>query len=244
MKKSIVLLSALMSITLASCGDKGADASAPKVEAGEAVPPPTGKTWSEVVTQTTDGGYQMGNPAAKISVIEFASFTCPHCRDFAEQSHADVEAMVNTGKMRFEMRPYVRDPIDMAMALLAGCNGAEAFYPLARQLFANQEAMFQQVQGAAAKADALMKSPPEQRFAGLAELGGLIEFVKQRGLPEAKARQCLADTKRIDAAVKSVEAANSQYQISGTPTVLINDEVVPDGAQWQAVKTRLKEAGL
>lgn len=244
MKKSIVVLSALMSIALASCGDKDATSSAPKIEAGEVVPPPAGKTWSEVVTQTKDGGYRMGNPAAKIQVTEFASLTCPHCRDFSEQSHADVEAMVNTGKMSFELRPYVRDPLDMSLFLLAGCNGPEAFYPLARQLFANQEAMFGQIQAAGNKAEALSKEPPAKQFAGMAELAGLMDFVKQRGLPEDKARQCLADTKRVDAAVKGVEAANSQYEISGTPTVVINGSVVPDGAQWQVVKNNLKEAGL
>lgn len=245
MKKSITVLSALMSIALVSCGDKEAASSAPtKIEAGEVVSPPVGKAWSEVVTRTKDGGYLMGNPTAKVQVVEFASLTCPHCRDFAEQSHAEVEAMVNTGKMSFELRPYVRDPLDMTLFLLAGCNGPEAFYPLSRQLFANQEAMFGQIQAVGDKIEALSKEPAEKRFAGMAELTGLIEFVKQRGLPEAKARQCLADTGRIDAAVKAVEAANSQYEISGTPTVLINNAVVQDGAQWQVVKNRLKEAGL
>lgn len=244
MKKSIIVLSALMTIALASCGDKEGASSTAKIEAGATVPPPAGKSWSEVVTRTKDGGYLMGNPAAKVSVVEFASFTCPHCRDFAEQSHADVEAMVDTGKMSFELRPYVRDPVDMTVALLAGCNGPEAFYPLSRQLFANQETMFERLQAAGEKVEALSKEPAEKRFAGMAELTGLIEFVKQRGLPEDKARQCLADTGQVDAAVKGVEAANSQYEITGTPTVLINNEVVPDGAQWQVVKNRLKEAGL
>lgn len=244
MKKSIILLSALMSVALVSCGDKEAASSAAKIEAGEAVPPPMGKAWSEVVTRTKDGGYLMGNPAAKVQVVEFASLTCPHCRDFAEQSHTEVEAMVNTGKMSFELRPYVRDPLDMTLFLLAGCNGPEAFYPLSRQLFGNQEAMFQQIQAVGDKVEALSKEPAEKRFTGMAELTGLIEFVKQRGLPEDRARQCLADTGQIDAAVKSVESANSKYEITGTPTVLINNAVVPDGAQWQMVKNQLKEAGL
>lgn len=244
MNKSIVVLSALMSIALVSCSDKEAASSAPKIEVGEAVPAPAGKAWSDVVTRTKEGGYLMGNPAAKVQVVEFASLTCSHCAEFAEQSHTDVEAMVNSGKMSFELRPYVRDPLDMSLFLLAGCNGPEAFYPLSRQLFENQAAMFEKIQAVGDKVEALSKLPAEKRFAGMAELTGLIEFVKQRGLPEAKARQCLADTGQIDAAVKAVEAANSQYQITGTPTVLINDAVVPDGAQWQVVKNRLKEAGL
>jgi len=243
-KKSIVVLSALMSIALVSCGDKEAASSAPKIEVGEAVPAPAGKAWSDVVTRTKEGGYLMGNPAAKVQVVEFASLTCPHCRDFTEQSHAEVEAMVNTGKMSFELRPYVRDPLDMTAFLLATCNGPEAFYPLTRQLFANQAAMYEKVQASGEKVEALMKEPPAGRFTGLAELAGLIEFVKQRGLPEDKARQCLAATDTVESMVKSVESANSAYNITGTPTLLINNAVVEDGAQWQVVKNRLKEAGL
>lgn len=245
MKKSIVVLSALMSIALVSCSDKEAASSAPtEVEAGEAVPAPAGKAWSEVVTRTKEGGYLMGNPAAKISVTEFASLTCPHCAEFSKESHEDVEKMVNTGKMSFELRPYVRDPLDMTAFLLATCNGPEAFYPLTRQLFANQAAMYEKVQASGEKVEALMKEPPAGRFPGLAELAGLIEFVKQRGLPEDKARQCLAATDTVESMVKSVESANSAYNITGTPTVLINNAVVEDGAQWQVVKNRLKEAGL
>src|SRR3546814_1043579 len=51
--------------------------------------PAQGKDWTKVVVATTEGGVRMGNPDAPVKLIEFASFTCPHCREFNEAA-ADV----------------------------------------------------------------------------------------------------------------------------------------------------------
>lgn len=249
MKKSTLLLSSLaLSLMLAGCGKKEDSASpsgGAKTSAGEAVPPPAGKKWSEVVSVTEKGGYRMGNPDAKIHVAEYGSFTCPHCGEFAEKSNADIEKLVDTGRMTFEFRPYVRDPVDMAVALLAECGGPEPFFPLSHQLFANQSTMYQQIQG---KGDAAytqaMQQAPAQRFVALAGLGGLIDFVKQRGLSEDKAKQCLADTKQVETLAARVQQANSDYNITGTPTLLINDAVAENVLTWEALRAKLTEAGL
>ena len=247
MKKSLALLTAAcLALGLAACGGKdktGGDV--PKIAAGESVPPPAGKTWSGVVVATEKGGYLMGNPDAAIKVAEFGSYTCPHCADFTQQSDEDVRKMVDTGKMSFEFRPFVRDPVDMTMALIAGCNGAETYFPLSHQLFANQAALFQTIQG---KGDAAysqaMNAAPKDRFIALAELGGLIDFAKQRGLTEDKVRQCLSDGKAAETIAAHVQEATATYNITGTPTLLINDKVVENAATWDVLKARLTEAGL
>lgn len=249
MKKSPLLLSSLaLLLMLAGCGKKEEGAAAPgaaKTSAGEAVPPPAGKKWSEVVSVTEKGGYRMGNPDAKIHVAEYGSFTCPHCADFAEKSNAEIEKLVDTGRMTFELRPYVRDPVDMTVALLAECGGPEPFFPLAHQLFANQTAMYQAIQGKGDAAyAAAMQQPPAQRFAALAGLGGLMEFVKQRGLSEDKAKQCLADTKQVETLAGRVQQANNDYNITGTPTLLINNTVAENVLTWDALRAKLTEAGL
>ena len=247
MKKSLFLLPvALASLSLAACGGKGDGASdSPKIAAGENVPPPAGKAWTDMVSKTDKGGYLMGNPDAAVKFAEYGSFTCPHCADFAEQSSDEIAKMVDTGKLSYEFRPYVRDPLDMTIALLAGCNGAEPYFPLSHQLFANQPAMFEKIQGMGDKAytDA-MSQPPEKRFVTLARLAGLVDFVKQRGVPEDKAKQCLSDQKQIEALAAEVQDANNSYDITGTPTLLLNGSVVKDVASWDLMHEKLKEAGL
>lgn len=248
MKKSPALLvpALVMSLALTACGGKdGTSSDSPKASAGEAVPAPAGKSWSDMVSATDKGGYLMGNPNAAIKVAEYGSFTCPHCADFMKQSGDEVKAMVETGKMSFEFRPYVRDPLDMTVALLAGCNGAEPFFPLTHELFVNQAPMFEKAQAAGEKAysDA-MSQPPEKRFVAVAQLAGLIDFVKQRGVSEEKAKQCLSDQKQIEALAAHVQEANNEYAITGTPTLILNGSVVKDVASWDLMREKLKEVGL
>src|SRR3546814_4508496 len=63
------------------------------------------KDWTKVVVATTEGGVRMGNPDAPVKLIEFASFTCPHCREFNEAA-ADVlkSKYVASGKVSLEFR--------------------------------------------------------------------------------------------------------------------------------------------
>lgn len=246
MKKSIALLSAtLLSMAIAACGDKEGTAASTTAIAGENVPPPAGQAWHDIVVKTEAGGYLMGNPNAAIKVAEYGSFTCPHCREFVEQSTDDIEKMVDSGRMSFEFRPYVRDPLDMTVALLAGCNGPEPYFPLSHQLFVNQTAMFETAQAAGEAAyGAAMQKTEGERFIAVAELAGLIDFVKQRGISEDRAKQCLSDTKAAEAIAGHVQQANTAYNITGTPTLLMNDAVVENAASWDVMKAKLKEAGL
>lgn len=236
---------ATLAMTLSACGDKDASSAGPKIEAGENVPAPDGQQWSDIVAVSQAGGYVMGNPEAALKIVEYGSYTCSHCADFTESSAQDLDAMVDTGKMSFEFRPYARDPLDMTTALLAGCAGAEPHFPLSHQLFANQMAMFETAQGAGEEAyGAAMEKPVNERFIALAQMAGLIDFIKQRGISEDKARQCLSDETQITALAEQVRSANTQYNITGTPTILINGKVAENMSSWAPLKTKLEEAGL
>lgn len=113
-----------LSLTLAGCGkkDEGNATSAAPIAA---VAAPAGTSWSETVAETPEGNFVMGNPAAKLKLVEYGSFTCSHCRDFAHESSEELKAMVDSGKISYEFRVYVRDPIDITTALLARCGGKD-----------------------------------------------------------------------------------------------------------------------
>ncbi|EQB30846.1 thioredoxin domain-containing protein [Sphingobium ummariense] len=234
-----------LSLSLAACGDKKGEAGKPAGEPIAAVPAPAGTSWAETITQTPEGHWVMGNPNAKLKLVEFGSFTCSHCRDFATEASEEIREMVNSGKMSYDFRNYVRDPIDIATSLLARCGGKDIYYPLSEQFFANQTAMFEKAQSLGdARYQALMSARPAQRFGQLAQAVGLIDFAKQRGIAEDQAKQCLADTAAAEKLAKGVEEANSQYEITGTPTFLINGVVVENTAAWSQLKPKLKEAGI
>ena len=233
-----------LSLTLAGCGkkDEGNATSAAPIAA---VAAPAGTSWSETVAETPEGNFVMGNPAAKLKLVEYGSFTCSHCRDFAHESSEELKAMVDSGKISDDFRVSVRDPIDITTALLARCGGKDIYYPLSEQFFANQSAMFEKAQGLGdAPYQAMVSAPPAQRFGQLANALGLIDYAKQRGIAEDQAKQCLADTATAEKLAKGVEAANAQYNLSGTPTFLMNGVVVENASSWPVLKNKLKEAGI
>lgn len=237
---------ALLPLALAACG-KGEDNAAAGTAAAPvaAVAAPAGTSWSETVAQTPEGHFVMGNPNAAVKLIEYGSYTCSHCRDFAAEASEEIRKLVDTGKMSFEFRAYVRDPIDITTALLARCAGKDAFFPLSEQYFANQTAMFDKVQSLGdARYQQLMSTPPETRLIGLGEALGLVDFARQRGVAADQAKQCLADGKTADALVKDVETANSQYNITGTPAFLLNGTLVSSPPTWKDLQGELRRAGL
>ena len=87
MKPSYFLLAAAAMLAGAACNSEqpqGRDARTADSAATENVQPPADGDWSQVVTQTSAGGFRMGNPNAEVRLIEFASMTCPHCATFDE----------------------------------------------------------------------------------------------------------------------------------------------------------------
>jgi protein-disulfide isomerase len=240
------LLLAVPALMLAGC-NKADDAATNGAVANAvaAVPAPAGTRWSEQVVETPEGGVRMGNPNAALKVIEYGSFTCPHCRDFAKEGDELLASKyVDSGKVSFEYRSFIRDPIDLTVALVARCGGPSTFFAMAQQLFGNQDAMFATLKE---KGDAQLQKvgemPPAQRFQELALLAGLIDFAKARGLPEPQLRACLSDKARAEGLAKVNDAAIKTYNVSGTPTLILNNSVLEGVATWEAFETRLRNAG-
>ena len=245
MKHPRIVLSLLalpLAFGLAAC-DRGAESSAVSGEPLAKVAPPAGKTWGDVVERTAEGGHRMGNPEAPIKVIEFASMTCSHCADFAEQSSAELKGnFVDSGRVSLEFRNFVRDPIDITASLLARCGAPESFFALTHQLLADQAGMFQRVNAAGQAAqEAAMNQPEAKRFIALGEITGLTEFVSARGVAKDQANACLADLDEAKALAQRAKDDSDKYQIEGTPTFIVNGTKFQGG--WPELKAHLESLG-
>ena len=84
--------------------------------------------------------------------------------------------------------------------------------------------------------------PVEQRFAKIAEVTGLLDFFAARGLSAEQARTCLSDPARIDALVKGSEAEARKFEVTGTPTFVLNGKKL-DVNTWEALEPLLQRAG-
>lgn len=241
---SIGLASAIL---LAGCGGTDAGnnstASAPAAPV-EGAAAPAGTQWNDRVEKTAEGGFRKGNPDAPIKLIEYGSRTCGHCASFAMASAEPLKPYIASGKVSFEFRDFLLNPIDLGAALLGQCGGVGPFFAIKEQMFAQQAELLKNGPG---QDDPFVKQleamSPQQRTAALAERFGYLAFVQERGVPEAQARQCLADEKATAALVKGNEDAAAKYSIAGTPTFILNGKVLPNTGTWSQVETALKAAG-
>ena len=89
------------------------------------------RDWSRIAVPTNEGGIRMGNPAAKVKLVEYGSLACPHCRHFAETGYGPlVQKYVRTGRVSYEYRNLMLNAPDIAVTLLTRCAGAANFFPM------------------------------------------------------------------------------------------------------------------
>jgi protein-disulfide isomerase len=210
-----------------------------------AAPPALAKTdWATTVATTPQGGIRIGNPAARIRIVEFASYTCSHCKAFHETGLPALKAKyVATGKVSFEQRSFIRNGPDFAASLLVACQPPGAALAFAGKLFAEQD-KWSEAFAAMTDADnqAITVLPLPQQPAKLAEIAGLDRWADARGLPLAKARACLVDKPAQDKLLAIRSDAIATYKLEGTPTFGINGVPVPGVYDWASFEPKLQAA--
>ncbi|MET0180435.1 MAG: thioredoxin domain-containing protein, partial [Novosphingobium sp.] len=160
-----------------------------------AAAPPARRDWNAVVARTPQGTHLLGSPAASVRLTEFVSYTCPHCAEFEREAEAPLRlTFVAGGQGSIEVRHFVRDPVDMTVALLTNCGPPAKF-------FANHTAF---LRGQAAWIGPLTAPTPAQRarwtggaFAqrtrAIAQDFGFYPIMRRRGYTPAQVDRCLAD---------------------------------------------------
>lgn len=245
MKRTHILIAAAAVFFVAACNaEENNDVTAPAGGKVEAVAPPPGGDWTQVVGATPASGFVMGNPNAPLKLVEFGSMTCPHCAAFDEEGVPTlIDKYVKTGRVSFEFRNYIRDPYDLTAALIARCNGAKTFFPLTRALFTDQKNWTGKLQAASPQQmQALQSMGPDRQFLEVAKLAGLQQWAAMRGLPSAKSQTCLANEAEINRLVQMTSDATTEYpEFKGTPTFAINGKQV-DGSSWKELELALRKA--
>lgn len=194
--------------------------------------------WTKTVTVTSKGGFILGNPAAKTKLVEYMSYSCPHCADFAKEANTELKARIKTGQFSVEYRNFIRDPFDLSAALVARCGGQTHF-------LANHEAIFSSYDAWMEKAQTYSKDPPkiEDRAAQLADIAdkvGFIALAGKNGLAPDVTRKCIADPNAMATVLALTAGAwDADPNFEGTPTFLLNGKVVRGIHSWQGLKPQL-----
>ena len=162
------------------------------------------------------GDIVLGDDAAPVTVIEYASFTCPHCARFHINTWPQFKAAyVDTGKVRFILREVYFDRYGLWASMVARCGGADAFYPLADQFLRKQSAW-------ATVADNL--------------IGGEIQKIgRLNGLSAEQLSACMSDQEYAKALVEAYQEHATADDVSSTPTFLINGEKYPGNMPFEEI---------
>lgn len=196
--------------------------------------------WSSTVTTTPIGAFLVGNPAAKVKLVEYFSYTCHVCADFAKAGTLPLKTgYIDRGLVLFEYRNLVRDPVDMTAALLARCGGIKAFAGNHQAIFNNFPALIAKIQKATdAQKTSWFEGTTGERARKIAADTGLTALMRARGYTQAQ----------IDAALDS-EVAQAELtgmtniglnadNVEGTPSFFVNGRNAGVTA-WPALKSKL-----
>jgi protein-disulfide isomerase len=145
----------------------------------------------------------LGATDAPVTIIEYASMTCPHCATFHEKTYPELKKKyIDTGKVRFIFREFPLDPVAAAGFMLARCAGEGKYFPMIETLFHQQKEWAVQ-----------RPLPPLQAIA------------RQAGFTQQSFEQCLANQKLLDDIEKVRERAAKEFGVASTPTFFINGKV-------------------
>jgi len=234
---------AALALALAACGGGGSNSSAGGLAPGAPIPQvaaPNNGDWTQVVT-ATETGYRMGNPNAPVRLVEYASITCPHCAEFSHGAGALTSQYVKSGQVSWEYRPHMLFPTDPAIFALLQCRGAEPYFQLVEQLYADQQAWIGRIQQyAQANEAALSGMSDAQRAAAYVSGGGLDAFFRQRGMPQSQIDSCLANPQNLLRIAELTQRGTRENGVTGTPTFFINDARAEGAGSWQQLEPLLR----
>jgi len=149
------------------------------------------------------GEFVLGKPDAPVTIVEYASLTCPHCARF----HTEVlpvlkKEFIDTGKLRLVYRDFPLDRLALTASMVARCAGQERYFGFLDAFYAGQSGWAR-------------SSDPIAALAGIARLGAMAQ-------PDFDA--CLNDRTVADAVLKQRLEVEKTFNIDATPTLIVNGD--------------------
>ena len=145
----------------------------------------------------------LGKADAPVTIVEYASMTCPHCSHFHETTYPELKKKyIDTGKVRFIFREFPLDQLAAGAAMLARCAGKDKYFPLIDAFFSQQK-------------EWVVQKP----------LQPMLAIAKQAGFTEQSFNECLANQQILDGLKETQNRAAQKFNVNSTPTFFINGKI-------------------
>tara|TARA_B100000519_G_C14141118_1_gene389867 strand:+ start:175 stop:771 length:597 start_codon:yes stop_codon:yes gene_type:complete len=147
----------------------------------------------------------MGDENAPVTMIEYASLTCPHCASFHNEVLPEIkEKLIDTGKLKLIYRDYPLDGVALRAAAIAQCAGEDRYFGVLGMLFKSQMTW-------ARSQDPVASIKEVVRFAGMT--GDAVDA-------------CIADQELIDGIVGSRMTGEQEFNVSSTPSFILDGDLI------------------
>ena len=147
----------------------------------------------------------LGKANAEVTIIEYASMTCPHCADFHNGPLQSIKKeYIDKGKVKFIYRDYPLDRLALAAAMMARCAPKERYYAIVNIIYKTQS-------------NWRSKPNPNQALSRLGLLAGITKNTYEA---------CISNRRIFDGIMKARSHGEKKFDLKSTPTIIINNKKV------------------
>lgn len=199
------------------------------------VPQDNPGNWQTTIART-QRGHLIGNPEAETRLIEFVSYTCGHCAHFTAQGEPALElALLMPGKMGLEVRPVIRNAIDLTIALLAQCGNPAGFKDRHRAFMLSQDEWLGKARGAPQSQQAIWARGDKAARMNAASALGLTQMLTKRGQSAALINACVMDDSAAKTLIDNGRADYADFAVAATPSFALDGKLLDNVHSWDAL---------
>lgn len=237
-----LITAALLSAGVLSAAPPSAKKPAPKLASTLANSNGAKTNWNAVVNRTPLDSHLLGNPAAPVKLIAYVSYTCSHCAQFEVESDAQLRiGMIGPGKGSIEVRNFVRDPVDLTVALLTHCGPVSKFFANHSTFLRHQPTWLGTVERLSDGQRQRWASPDfATRTRAIASDLGLYTLMEARGYDRPALDRCLADRALADRLAKNTKEAGEKDFVTGTPSFVLGGIPLSGTHSWASLKPQIE----
>ena len=201
-----------------------------------AAPQSPPRNWTQTAVNTPVG-WRVGNPGARIKLVEYGSLNCPHCAHDAEFAFPQIMAAVKSGAVSFEFRPFLIFPHDVSASLIARCVPVARRFGFVESYYGATGGITDKLRAAdKAELEAARAQGPAALNRKMVSLGGMQQLSGRYGLTPAATSRCVSDKAGLDW-LQAAYGKAREAGVTGTPTYFINGKRVQfqDSAELAAL---------
>ncbi|MEE4316810.1 MAG: thioredoxin domain-containing protein [Erythrobacter sp.] len=188
--------------------------------------------WSAAISRT-ERGHLIGNPDADARLIEFVSYTCGHCASFAMEGEPAIDlTLLTPGKISVEVRPVIRNALDLTVSLLAQCGDPSGFKDRHRAFMYGQKEWIAKFQNAPQSQQAIWARADKASRMNAASALGLADMLVQRGQSIADVNACVMDDAAAQKLINNGTADRLDFEVAGTPSFALDGKLLENVHNW------------